>query len=67
MQWDRFDICEAWWLYASLNHGGQWSRLYAKLSQLVRMGFSPRVLLRSYSDLSVNGREIYDLLEARGK
>jgi len=38
---DRFAICGAYWIIASRYHSGQWSKGYAKLSQLSRMGFWP--------------------------
>jgi hypothetical protein len=57
MYWDRFDICEAWYLALSHCHGGQWSREYMRLS---RMGeyFNPRPVL-NVDSLSENGLEIY--------
>jgi len=38
---DRFLICAAYWICASRHHSGQWSRGYAKLSQLARIGYNP--------------------------
>jgi hypothetical protein len=38
---DRFLICAAFHIIASRHHGGQWSKGYAKLSQLARIGYSP--------------------------
>jgi hypothetical protein len=38
---DRFLICAACWIVASRRHSGQWSKGYAKLSQLARMGYNP--------------------------
>ena len=38
---DRFLICAAYWICANRYHSGQWSRGYAKLSQLSRMGYNP--------------------------
>jgi hypothetical protein len=58
---DRFDICEAWYLYAADYHGGQSSKLYAKLSQLNRIGFRPSPIL-SLDSLTENGQEIYQNL-----
>jgi hypothetical protein len=37
---DRFLTCAAYWIIASRYHTGQWSKGYAKLSQLSRMGFN---------------------------
>ncbi len=38
---ERLLTCAAYWIVASRHHGGQWSRGYAKLSQLSRMGYDP--------------------------
>ena len=38
---DRFLVCAAYWIVASRYHSGQWSRGYAKLSQLSRIGYNP--------------------------
>lgn len=60
MHWNRFDIAEAWYLYLSHYHGGQWSREYARLCKLTQ-SFSPSPCLR-YDSLSENGQAIYDAL-----
>ena len=39
MYFDRFDICEAHFLFACLFHGGQGCSVYSKLGQLERMQF----------------------------
>ena len=54
----RFDICEAWYLYASNYHGGQWSKLYSKLGQLHNIGFKPAPGL-NYKSLQEEGKRIY--------
>jgi len=64
MQFDRFDICEAYWLYASHYHSGQWSRLYAVMGRLHEMQFKPAMGL-SFETLTENGQEIYQSLENR--
>lgn len=38
---DRFLTCSAYWIIASRYHTGQWSKGYAKLSQLTRIGYRP--------------------------
>lgn len=58
MYFDRFDICEAYFLALSHCHGGQWSREYARLCKLMAY-FKPSPML-SIETLSDNGREIYD-------
>lgn len=62
MYWNRFDICEAWFLYASHYHSGQSSCLYEKFAQLDRIGFSPSPLLTLESlnnPERANVKEIY--------
>jgi len=54
---DRFDICEAHYLFASEWHQGQWSPEYAIFGRLHRMRFRPSPLL-SKDTLSENGRRI---------
>lgn len=39
---DRFQICEAYFIVASRWHSGQGSKGYAILSRLTRMGYCPR-------------------------
>ena len=58
MYFDKFDICEAYYVYASLWHGGQTSRDYAIFGKLHRMGFKPAMNL-SVNSLSENALEIY--------
>lgn len=64
MYWDRFDICEAWYMYCTHYHSGQWSYLYRKLSQLIYLKFKPSPLL-CFDSLSENGKEIYASLVER--
>jgi hypothetical protein len=59
-QWDRFDICEAWYCYAMEWHGGQWSKEYEIFAHLNRMRFNPRPSLNNSDCLDTNAREIYD-------
>jgi hypothetical protein len=61
---DRFDICEAHYLYASHYHTGQFSPIYAKLGQLDRLGFRPGLML-SVHNLSDNALTIYANLITR--
>jgi len=63
MYFDRFDICEAYYLALSECHGGQWSPEYARLCRL-RKSFKPSPLL-SVDTLSDNAREIYARASAR--
>lgn len=66
--WDRFDICEAWYVYAMLWHGGQGSALYAVFGQLSRMCFRIAPSIGGPENLSENGRAIYnDLVNAKAR
>ena len=57
MYFDRFDICEAWYLALSHCHSGQWSAEYSRLSSLTEF-FNPSPML-CVESLSENGLEIY--------
>ena len=54
-EWNRFDICEAYYLFASEWHEGQGSTTYAIFGRLDRLGFRPSPLLSKRS-MSPNGR-----------
>ena len=58
MYFDRFDICEAYFLALSHCHGGQWSREYERLCKLMKY-FKPSPML-SVETLNENARIIYD-------
>lgn len=47
---DRFEVCAAYYIVASRWHSGQWSKGYAKLSQLSRMGYRPSLSVQDASD-----------------
>ena len=53
MYFDRYDICEAWYLLAC-----DWG-LYATITRLKGMEFKPSPVL-SYEHLTANGKVIYD-------
>lgn len=57
---DRFDICEAYYLFACHYHGGQFTKEYAILGRLEKF-FRPRPDL-SIETLSENAQEIYQAL-----
>jgi hypothetical protein len=57
-EFNRVDICEAWYLYLSSTHDGQGSLKYARLSKLTGH-FKPRSRLNCPADLTANGLEIY--------
>ena len=60
MYWDRFDICEAWYLALSHCHSGQWSDTYARLCKLTRPGFFKPSAGLSIGSLNENAKAIYD-------
>ena len=65
MHFDRFDICEAYYVYAMLWHSGQFSKEYRIFGRLDKIKFWPRDSLRNDNDLTPNGREIYNSLVSR--
>lgn len=66
--WNRFDICEAYYLYAMLWHSGQGSKEYAIFARLERIRFRARPMLSRRRDLEENARIIYDrLVRSKGK
>ena len=61
---DRVDICSAWYLWLSENHGGQSSEEYRRLSKLLNY-FKPSPML-SFETLEDNAKEIYmDILDKK--
>jgi hypothetical protein len=56
-EWNRFDICEAYYLFASTWHEGQGSETYGVFGRLDRIGFRPSPML-STGSLSPDGRLI---------
>lgn len=65
MYFDRFDVCEAYYVYAMLHHGGQYSKEYAILGRLARIQFRADYL-NGPEDLQENAREIYEKLVREG-
>ena len=64
---DRFDICEAHYMFAMLWHTGKHSKIYAKFGTLSRIGFRPAPSLSGPENLELNGYQIYEqLLEKHG-
>jgi hypothetical protein len=61
MYFDRFDICEAYWCYASDYHEGQFSKIYEIFGRLHELEFNPSFDL-CYESLSSNGQNIYNNL-----
>lgn len=64
MYFDRFDICEAYYLFGSEYHSGQFSHEYRYMGRALNLGFTVRLDL-AYAKLTENGRAIYDNLVAK--
>jgi hypothetical protein len=64
-EFNRFDICEAYYLFASEYHSGQWSKEYQIFGRLNNIQFKCRDFLRSRDDLSENSQLIYDNLVSK--
>ena len=62
MYFNRFDICDAYYLFFSDYHEGQGSDKYARLSRMLEY-FKPSPML-SYDNMSENAQVIYDDLVA---
>jgi hypothetical protein len=61
MEFNRNDICEAYYMFASEWHGGQFSKEYRIFGRLQKIGFVPSPTL-SVDSLSENGVLIYQNL-----
>lgn len=61
---NRFAICEAYYMFASLYHGGQGSKEYAYFGRLDKLGYKPGLSASSQNPdrLDESAREIYDQL-----
>lgn len=58
MEFNRFDIVEAHYLFLTQYHEGQWSKKYSRLSKITKY-FKPA---NSGINLTDNGLEIYNNL-----
>ncbi len=67
MNWDRFDICTAYYLFFAENHSGQDSYGYKKLSQLSRMKYNPGLSVQNGDFENENQREIYSSLKRKAR
>ena len=59
---DRFDICEAYYLYANHYHEGQNSEIYKIFGRLEKLRFKPSPAL-TVKSLTKNGARIYSNLK----
>jgi len=64
---NRFAICEAYYMFASLYHGGQYSKEYAYFGRLDKLGYKPGLGASSQNPdrLDEDSREIFDRLVER--
>jgi hypothetical protein len=63
---DRFDVCEGWYMFSVLWHGGAADPIYSIVSRLTDMGFKPSPML-DLTSLTENGMDIYrSLCERHG-
>ncbi len=72
IRWNRYDICEAWYLYARQYHGGQFTPLYAVLGRIHNLGFTLSQALRDSDDPNIalstgNARAIFNQLVQQGE
>lgn len=68
MQFDRFDICDAYYLFASLYHSGQFSPEYKIFGRLNAIGYKPSaglVISREPFVMSDNAIAIFQKLVDR--
>ena len=66
MYFDRFDICEAYHLFASNYHEGQFSKIYKIFGRLHNIQFKPSDNI-GFETLTENGQEIYNNLVKKVK
>ena len=60
-EFNRHDICAAYYLFGALWHSGQWSKEYAYMGRARNCGFSPGVSFCG-RNLSENALLIYQAL-----
>ena len=60
---DRLAICDAYYIFASLWHGGQYSKEYAIFGRLNKIGYTPPHSLTEET-LSEEAKEVYHRLVA---
>jgi hypothetical protein len=56
---DRFDICDAFYVFGVLWHGGQGSKAYGYLSRLANMGYKPGHTVQKGKLESPGARAVY--------
>ena len=61
MFFNRFDVLDAWYIYLSDNHRGQWSKEYKRLCKMLQYYQPARMLKRSR--LNENAQAILERLE----
>jgi hypothetical protein len=56
---DRFDICDAFYVFGMLWHDGQNSKAYGYLSRLANMGYKPSLTTERCKLTSPGARAVY--------
>ncbi|VVB55201.1 Uncharacterised protein [uncultured archaeon] len=66
---DRSAICDAYYMFASLYHAGQFSKEYAYFGRLIKLGYKPGLGVQSQDPdrLDESAREVYDRLVANAE
>lgn len=64
LYFDRFDVCEAYYMFATEWHGGQNTKEYAIFGRLHKLQFRPRPLI-DVETLNENAQLIYNGLVRR--
>jgi len=62
MYFDRFDICAAYYWFASDYHSGQNSQFYKFFARLNKLRYRPSLMETSIDECSENAQEIYNKL-----
>lgn len=62
---DKFSICEAYYTFASLYHGGMGSEVYSYLGRLDKIGFKPGLSSGRPERLDEEAKEVYGRLLAK--
>lgn len=56
---DRFDVLNAYYVFATLHHSGQGSAVYGYLGRLARMGYKPGLQAQKCRLLDPGARRVY--------
>lgn len=62
---DRFDVCAAYYIFATNWHSGQSSDIYKIFGRLAKLRYSPSLRIRNGKLINENQRRIYRELVAK--